>query len=225
MSEVSSRYQSKKTYSTIFSLTCYMLGMISVLSLLAWVLLFSWFGIHVVKNKFSMKEIQVIINNQSNFIGYFYPKNTNRLLVKINKIEDMFHIILGRIDGFLIKVHHKFILTNISIIWLLLIEKTTTVIIIRLFTFIMSLPLLVSVIFIGVVDGLGQRDIRKFEGARESAFFFHRIKPMISKIFYLLFLMYLCLPFSFHSLGILMPMIVLLSLTIMLTLKSYKKYL
>lgn len=224
MSEVNSRYQPKKTYSTIFSLTCHILGMISVLSLLAWMLLFLWFGVHVVKNEFSMKEIQLIIHNQSSFIECFYPKKTNTLLVKINQIEAVLHMVLGRLDD-LIKVHCKFVLTKVSMIWLLLIEKSIIIITIRLFTFMMSLPLLVSAIFIGIVDGLGQRDIRKFEGARESTFFFHRIKPMISKIFYLLFLIYLCLPFSFHPLVILVPMMVLLSLTIMLTLRSYKKYL
>jgi integrating conjugative element membrane protein (TIGR03747 family) len=106
-----------------------------------------------------------------------------------------------------------------------LIKDITIIIVKRLLQFIHALPLLLSMLFIAIVDGLGQRDIRKFQGARESAFFFHRIKPLCSKLFYLLFLIYLGMPWSFNPLALLVPMICLISITTQLTIKNYKKYL
>ena len=49
-------------------------------------------------------------------------------------------------------------------------------------------------LFVLIVDGLGQRDIRKFQGARESAFIFHRIKPLTATLFYAAFLAYSSAP-------------------------------
>jgi integrating conjugative element membrane protein (TIGR03747 family) len=103
--------------------------------------------------------------------------------------------------------------------------EISTLVAVRLFTFLMNLPFLLSMLFIAIVDGLSQRDIRKFQVARESAFFFHRVKSMGSKIFYLLFFLYLSLPFSLSPLILLLPMASLISITTMLTIKSYKKYL
>lgn len=102
--------------------------------------------------------------------------------------------------------------------------STAAMVVDRFMIFSLHLPLMVGLLFILVVDGLVQRDIRKFQGARESTFFFHRIKPLTGKIFTFLFLIYLALPFPGYAEIILFPMMLILSIMAMISIKSYKKY-
>ena len=53
------------------------------------------------------------------------------------------------------------------------------------------IPLFSLSLSIGLVDGLVQRDIRKFQGARESTLLFHRIKRCGAAIFFLPLFAYL----------------------------------
>lgn len=105
-----------------------------------------------------------------------------------------------------------------------ILSGTASIIISRLLLFTKNLPLLLCLLFVMLVDGLGQRDIRKFQGSRESTFFFHRIKPLTGTVFYGFFLVYMCMPFSLSPQITLVPMALLFSIMTMLTVKHYKKY-
>ena len=64
----------------------------------------------------------------------------------------------------------------------------------RFFIFLLALPLFILFVCLGCVDGLVQRDIRKFQAARESTYFFHRIKRTWTFCFFVpLFLLFLLL--------------------------------
>ena len=50
--------------------------------------------------------------------------------------------------------------------------------------FFLSGPLLLSIAGLGLLDGLVQRDIRKYQSTRESSLFFHRSKAFLLFFFY-----------------------------------------
>ncbi len=102
--------------------------------------------------------------------------------------------------------------------------KTSDVIADRLSIFISSLPLGGTVLFVMMVDGLVQRDIRKFQAARESTFLFHRLSLLTRHLFYGLFLIYMSLPWQVQSHTFILIMIVMVSGLLMLLIKHYKKY-
>jgi integrating conjugative element membrane protein (TIGR03747 family) len=78
--------------------------------------------------------------------------------------------------------------------------------------------------FVGLVDGLVRRDVRKFGAGRESGFVYHRAKATLVPLVVLPWVVFLALPVSLHPLLILLPSAVLLGLAVNLTAGSFKKY-
>lgn len=99
------------------------------------------------------------------------------------------------------------------------------VFIIRLFIIILTSPLFFLAGFVGLADGLVQRDLRKFGVGRESAFKYHHAKKSLTPIMLIAWILYLSIPFSIHPNFILIPAAVLFGLMIRLTASSFKKYL
>ena len=90
---------------------------------------------------------------------------------------------------------------------------------------ILTLPLFFMAAFVGFVDGLVRRDVRKFGAGRESGFVYHRAKASLLPLAVLPWVAYLALPISMHPLLILLPSAALLGLAVNLTAGSFKKYL
>jgi integrating conjugative element membrane protein (TIGR03747 family) len=103
--------------------------------------------------------------------------------------------------------------------------EIAVIILIRLCLFVAFIPFMFVIIFVLIIDGLAQRDKRKFQGARESTFLFHRLKPLAKLSFFFLFFIYMVFPYMVMPELFLMPMVILSSLFMMLTIKSFKKYL
>ncbi|RTB44124.1 TIGR03747 family integrating conjugative element membrane protein [Pseudomonas aeruginosa] len=99
------------------------------------------------------------------------------------------------------------------------------VFVVRLLVLVLSIPLFVMAAFVGLVDGLVRRDVRKFGAGRESGFIYHRAKASLMPLLVLPWVIYLALPISVHPLLILLPSAGLLSLAVNLTAGSFKKYL
>lgn len=102
---------------------------------------------------------------------------------------------------------------------------TTLTFIVRLLVLVLTLPLFIMAIFVGLVDGLVRRDIRKFGAGRESGFIYHRVKASVIPLAVLPWVIYLTLPISVHPLWILLPSAALLGLAVSITAGSLKKYL
>jgi integrating conjugative element membrane protein (TIGR03747 family) len=94
----------------------------------------------------------------------------------------------------------------------------------RLVIFLLSMPLFLLAITIGVVDGLVRRDLRKYGCGYESGFIYHQSKVMIIKPLIASGMLYLALPFSIHPLVILLPSAVFQGISISITVGSFKKY-
>lgn len=95
----------------------------------------------------------------------------------------------------------------------------------RLAVLILTLPLVVLSVFVGFVDGLVRRDIRRFGAVYESGFVHHRARAFILPLALLPWVVYLALPVSVHPLVILLPSAALLGFAVNLTAASFKKYL
>jgi integrating conjugative element membrane protein (TIGR03747 family) len=91
--------------------------------------------------------------------------------------------------------------------------------------FLESLPLMGLIIGIFLIDGLAQRDIRKFQCARESTYLFHRPKPILSFCFYIPMFVYFATPTLFNSEIFFIVIAIVLGLIIHVSVKNFKKYL
>ncbi|MDP2747850.1 TIGR03747 family integrating conjugative element membrane protein [Pseudomonas sp.] len=96
---------------------------------------------------------------------------------------------------------------------------------VRLLVLVLTLPLFLLAAFVGMVDGLVRRDIRKFGAGRESGFIYHRAKASLMPLAVLPWIIYLTLPISVHPLLVLLPSAALLGLAVNITAGSFKKYL
>lgn len=96
---------------------------------------------------------------------------------------------------------------------------------VRVAVLFLTLPLLLTAAFVGLVDGLVRRDIRRFGAGRESGFVYHRAKASLMPLAVLPWVIYVALPVSVHALWILLPGAILLGLAVSITAATFKKYL
>ena len=96
---------------------------------------------------------------------------------------------------------------------------------VRLLVLILTLPLFILAAFVGLVDGLVRRDIRRFGAGRESGFVYHRAKAALLPLTVLPWVIYLALPVSIGPILILLPSAMLLGLAMCIAASTFKKYL
>jgi integrating conjugative element membrane protein (TIGR03747 family) len=99
------------------------------------------------------------------------------------------------------------------------------VFLVRLLVLCLALPLFLLTAFVGLIDGLVRRDIRRFGAGRESGFIYHRAKASLMQLAALPWVAYLALPISVDPLLILLPSVVLLGLAVCIAAATFKKYL
>jgi integrating conjugative element membrane protein (TIGR03747 family) len=102
---------------------------------------------------------------------------------------------------------------------------TSLTFLVRLVVLCLALPLFLIAAFVGFIDGLVRRDLRRFGAGRESGFLHHRARASVMPLAVLPWVIYLSLPFSLHPLIILLPGAILLSIAVNVTAGSFKKYL
>ncbi|MGA4814808.1 TIGR03747 family integrating conjugative element membrane protein [Pseudomonas aeruginosa] len=56
---------------------------------------------------------------------------------------------------------------------------TTLTFLVRLLVLVLTLPLILTAAFVGLIDGLVRRDVRRFGAGRESGFIYHRAKASL----------------------------------------------
>lgn len=99
------------------------------------------------------------------------------------------------------------------------------VFLVRLLVLVLTLPLFLLAAFVGLIDGLVRRDIRRMGAGRESGFIYHRAKASLMPLAVLPWIVYLAMPFSVSPLWILLPSAVLLGIAVNIAAGSFKKYL
>ncbi|MFW7269218.1 TIGR03747 family integrating conjugative element membrane protein [Gluconacetobacter sp. Hr-1-5] len=102
---------------------------------------------------------------------------------------------------------------------------TVLTFLVRLFVLVLTLPLFVLSAFVGFVDGLVRRDIRRFGAGQESGFVYHRARAALMPLAVWPWVTYLAIPVSVPPLLILLPCAVLLGLATNVAAAMFKKYL
>lgn len=226
-----SYYHGKKPYKTVLLLICNLAFKLVLLSLVAWFLLALWFMSQSIFQGAELAQYKM------DSISHYYAQAIMGKSIFIDKVmaccsdfKEHFFTFLKSVNESLSHLLRQFnFQSNFSnlvtkVRWLFILVDATEIVISRILLFTMSLPFFLGVLFVFTVDGLAQRDIRKYQGARESTFFFHRIKPVAGKLYFICYLAYLSLPISFHPMLLLVPMSVASSLLASLSIQNYKKY-
>ena len=101
----------------------------------------------------------------------------------------------------------------------------TQVFALRLGVLTLAMPVFVLFAMVALVDGLVQRDLRRWGGGRESSFVYHHAKRLMAPSIAMAWVVYLALPFSVHPNWVILPFALLNAITIAITASSFKKYL
>lgn len=109
--------------------------------------------------------------------------------------------------------------------YLALITLVTNLIVLRAIYFVQGSAVLLFGVGLGLMEGLIQRDIRKYQGARESTLFFHRSKQLLNIAFLSGFFLFISLPIPFKPSLVLLLLAIILGYLTMLATRSFKKYL
>lgn len=102
---------------------------------------------------------------------------------------------------------------------------TALTFLVRLVVLCLALPLFLTAAFVGLVDGLVRRDLRRFGAGRESGFLYHRARMLVLPLAVLPWLAYPAIPVAMHPLWILLPTAIPLCISVNVTVGSFKKYL
>ena len=94
----------------------------------------------------------------------------------------------------------------------------------RCFIFLCALPCFALFLGLFATDGLVQREIRKFQGARESTFLFHRAKLCVSFFFLAPLFIFLSVPVYVSPTVFLLIQAGMMSLSVWYAMKYFKKY-
>ncbi len=101
----------------------------------------------------------------------------------------------------------------------------TQVFAVRLAVLTLAMPAFLLFSIVGLVDGLVQRDLRRWGGGRESSFVYHHAKRLLFPSLLLAWIVYLSLPFSVHPNAVILPFAGLFALAVAVTASTFKKYL
>lgn len=100
----------------------------------------------------------------------------------------------------------------------------TQTFVIRLALIVFSLPIFAVAALVGAVDGLVERDLRRWGGGRESSNVFNLARKSVVPAFVAACVVYISLPFSINPLIVMMPFATLLGLAVRTALARLKKY-
>ena len=103
--------------------------------------------------------------------------------------------------------------------------QITQVFSVRLAILTLAMPVFLLFSLVAMVDGLVQRDLRRWGGGRESSFVYHYAKKAVLPLVVLSWIVYLALPFSLHPSFVVLPFAILFALTVTITASTFKKYL
>jgi integrating conjugative element membrane protein (TIGR03747 family) len=101
----------------------------------------------------------------------------------------------------------------------------TQIFAVRLAILILAFPAFILLALVGLIDGLVQRDIRRWSGGRETSFVYHWAKKILYPSLILPWIIYLAMPESVHPNYVVLPFAVLFALSVTVMASTFKKYL
>ena len=103
--------------------------------------------------------------------------------------------------------------------------QVTQVFSVRMAILTLAMPIFLLFSLVALVDGLVQRDLRRWGGGRESSFVYHYAKKAALPLVVITWVVYLALPFSLHPSIIVLPFASLFAMSVAVTASTFKKYL
>jgi integrating conjugative element membrane protein (TIGR03747 family) len=103
--------------------------------------------------------------------------------------------------------------------------QVTQVFSLRLAILTLAMPVFALFSLVALVDGLVQRDLRRWGGGRESSFVYHYVKKAALPLVVMTWVIYLALPVSLHPSFVVLPFATAFALTVAVTASTFKKYL
>lgn len=100
----------------------------------------------------------------------------------------------------------------------------TQTFVIRLALILFSLPIFLVAALVGGVDGLVERDLRRWGGGRESSNVFNLARKSVVPSFVAACVFYISLPFSISPAVVILPFATLLGLATRIAFERFKKY-
>lgn len=98
------------------------------------------------------------------------------------------------------------------------------IVIVRIVVALLTLPAYILICLAAFLDGVVARDVRRFTGANESAFAYHRYRPWARRFFVLGWYAYISWPASIHPNVVFIPSALLCGWAIFNTAKWFKKF-
>lgn len=95
---------------------------------------------------------------------------------------------------------------------------------IRLTLIFFSLPIFAVALLMGFIDGLAERELRRWGGGRESSNVFNLARRSVLPAFAMACVIYISLPFSINPALVMLPFAALLFFSIRVTMERLKKY-
>jgi hypothetical protein len=205
-----SHAKSKPGHPTLLGTLVFTVFNLIILSIVSWMCLEVWFLIKIIFLDTGSDNdlMRVILENNLHII-----QNENIVSVLFSKFNYFKSAINASLSGYVDR--------NIIDVFLI----TTEIVCARIVIFIEWLPFMILMLGVLTIDGLVLRDKRKFQGARESTFVFHRLKPLATASFYSLFFIYMVIPYSISPFLFLFAMVTLSGWFIARSIKNFKKYL
>jgi integrating conjugative element membrane protein (TIGR03747 family) len=109
--------------------------------------------------------------------------------------------------------------------YLLAAAQITQLVGVRLAVVLLSLPAFAVAAVMGGLDGLVQRDLRRFGGAVESSFLYHHLKKLLRPLISVPILVYLAAPWPLHPTAVFIPPALAFGWIVQRTVARFKKYL
>lgn len=208
---------SKPKSSGFLSYLIFLVFKIALLSLLAWVMLIIWFGVQwfLRGDNSALTQANSILQLNMNFIEDSHTWLSSLVIHWVEVVHRVLMNIAQAID------HVNFQPLQTSVKLGLIISEIVTA---RLFIYILTMPLFGLIFMVFMTDGLVKRDIRKFQGARESTFTFHRLKLVMGFLFFIPMVIYLSFPFAINPILFLIIQGVFLGVVAQLSITYFKKY-
>jgi integrating conjugative element membrane protein (TIGR03747 family) len=94
----------------------------------------------------------------------------------------------------------------------------------RLAILILAFPAFILLSLVGLIDGLVQRDIRRWSGGRETSFVYHWAKRLVLPSLYLPWIVYLAMPVSVHPNLVVLPFALVCAISVAVMATTFKKY-
>jgi len=167
----------------------------------------------------------VVTSDPARFAKRF-ADNTYHYLFEVTRFVDLIHWVAPQptanekgLRPTLHKVYHPIAEFVIAMM------QVTQVFSVRLAILTLATPVFLLFSLLALVDGLVQRDLRRWGGGRESSFVYHYAKKAALPLVVSSWVVYLALPFSLHPSFIVLPFALLFALSVAVTASTFKKYL